>query len=631
MLSGSKARARLLAMTRGWIGSARQLAVMGLALLTIAASFTVTDASKLLAKVRAERDDVKHSVFTELGKLGDEESFRALRQATGLVNDQRALYAAYGALKHYKEDEQLATASLEMLEKDALRAHRVEAQRAATWTLSYFGDRGLAPLERVVRGSKDDVSRIYAIRFLFKTLGERGDADAAELILDNEPLSGDAQYEDVLEALERCKDKKSRKLMLAKLKDEESSRRWKLAIVEVLEADADVSVTRAFVKALEQEEGDRKLRLRLIDELGRRRAERAPKAIKPHLKSGNAETRRAAVLAISRIEGPDKNWLKRLHTYAQDEDAVMRLAAAIALTELGVDDCYLLLAEFLDDSDPRVRAEAVELIAGQREVQAVPLLIARLDEEHGALRLRIARVLRLLTGQDFGYSGGRWGAWWRAEGEGFELPTSKEALALEYERRASKAAEGQSQSTFYGLPVLSRNVCFVLDVSGSMATEVAGRPSQRTSSEEQPKDMTRLDIAKEELTAVLAGLPADTYANIVFFETSARAWEDKLVALDEKNREAAVKYVQQRKAAGGTDVHEGLELAFADKRVDTIYILTDGRPSIGLFTDPTRLREEVAAWNAVRCVQIHCVWVGRNSNFLRDLARDHGGDYRVAE
>ena len=68
-------------------------------------------------------------------------------------------------------------------------------------------------------------------------------------------------------------------------------------------------------------------------------------------------------------------------------------------------------------------------------------------------------------------------------------------------------------------------------------------------------------------------------------------------------------------------------LAFEDERVDTIYLLSDGAPSTGPIVQADELRDEVARWNSVRGVVIHCIAVGQDHRLLKGLAEDSGGKY----
>ena len=84
------------------------------------------------------------------------------------------------------------------------------------------------------------------------------------------------------------------------------------------------------------------------------------------------------------------------------------------------------------------------------------------------------------------------------------------------------------------------------------------------------------------------------------------------------------------RSKGPTNVHDALAAAFADQEIDTIFLLTDGRPSVGPIVDPSQLADEVERWNFSRSIRIHTIAIGAKSDFLARLAKDSGGQHSVA-
>ena len=68
-----------------------------------------------------------------------------------------------------------------------------------------------------------------------------------------------------------------------------------------------------------------------------------------------------------------------------------------------------------------------------------------------------------------------------------------------------------------------------------------------------------------------------------------------------------------------------------DKRVDTIYLLTDGLPTRGRLTAPEAILKEIKLLNRTRGVTIHTIAFGAESNLLRQLAEQNGGQYRLVD
>jgi hypothetical protein len=99
--------------------------------------------------------------------------------------------------------------------------------------------------------------------------------------------------------------------------------------------------------------------------------------------------------------------------------------------------------------------------------------------------------------------------------------------------------------------------------------------------------------------------------------------------MGEKTRKAAQGFVSRQEPDGYTAVYDALKLAFEDKRVDTLYLLSDGNPYQGTIDDPEQIRAEVKRWNSTRHLKIHCVSLGGDILLLKNLAQDTGGEFRT--
>ena len=319
-------------------------------------------------------------------------------------------------------------------------------------------------------------------------------------------------------------------------------------------------------------------------------------------------------MLLGRIHAADEAWIEELAGYAKHKDPAVRMGAAVALAELRTERALDALYAMLADEDHLVQREALQQVGNLRRKETLPALIGRINGARGRMRVELLTVLRLITGEDHGSSYERWKRWWDAEGAAFEVPTYETAYRAERERQRRRKG-GDTVSTFYGLQIVSERVCFIMDVSGSM--------------EEQSGGQTRIAAAKDQLLSALERYPDQALFNVIFFASDAFAWSDELVKMGKKAREEALEYVTRQKPGGGTAVFDALELAFDDRRIDTIYLLTDGDPSAGRITDPGRIREEVRRWNETRHVEIHGIAVGKESPLLRNLADDSGGEYRM--
>ena len=63
--------------------------------------------------------------------------------------------------------------------------------------------------------------------------------------------------------------------------------------------------------------------------------------------------------------------------------------------------------------------------------------------------------------------------------------------------------------------------------------------------------------------------------------------------------------------------------------LDTVFFLSDGRPSIGKYTDTEVRLEEAGRINKVYRIVFHAISIGQGTpkEFLRALAIQNGGEY----
>jgi hypothetical protein len=162
-------------------------------------------------------------------------------------------------------------------------------------------------------------------------------------------------------------------------------------------------------------------------------------------------------------------------------------------------------------------------------------------------------------------------------------------------------------------------IIFILDVSGSMGAILPTEGGEFIMS---------LDYVKLEISGLIRRqLGDDTLFNIISFSTAAQAWEKKLVRANRAGKKSAINYIHSLAPSGGTNVHDALRLAFEDKEVRTIFVLSDGMPSVGELSTDQILRD-VRGWNKERRVTIFTVAfiVGVGPRlFLKKLALQNNG------
>jgi Mg-chelatase subunit ChlD len=99
-------------------------------------------------------------------------------------------------------------------------------------------------------------------------------------------------------------------------------------------------------------------------------------------------------------------------------------------------------------------------------------------------------------------------------------------------------------------------------------------------------------------------------------------------------------YVDDLRASGGTNIYGALRTALEiagvkggdewdSPRIDTLFLLTDGRPSVGLTTQPDEILAYVRDKNRSGGIVIHTIGLSgaQDAYLLSELAAQNGGTY----
>jgi hypothetical protein len=393
----------------------------------------------------------------------------------------------------------------------------------------------------------------------------------------------------------------------------------------------------------------------------------AVKSLEALLKAGRDEALLGpSVAAISELLEGSAEWdawqAQLLELGRASNDGVRRAALSV----LARDEDAARLPLFLDvlrHPDWSSRAIALAWLARSQSKEAVSAIIERFQAEAPGSRLAAdcGDTLRRMTGQPLPDDPQAWATWWSNVRATFEFPRASGPRTGGAKRPPPQS--GTKAPEFYGIEIQSQRVVFVIDVSGSMTTEVAGA---------KDRGLPRIEVAKRELANIVDALPPGSLFNIIAFNDTLTPWlpgvdasaevatgglggqrkgpstgqpagprkderkDDKARARDaEKQKKAdellrgkAKDFVTRLAAQSGTNIYDALELAFQDPSVDTIFFLSDGIPSTGAETDPAAIREAVRRWNESRRLKINCVAVGTELPLLKWLAQDSGGEYK---
>ena len=369
-----------------------------------------------------------------------------------------------------------------------------------------------------------------------------------------------------------------------------------------------------------------------------------------------------AARALQRIGGDGGAAL--LGTLVGAADPLVRMAAIDAIGALKLRQHSDAVVARVADDEWQVQSAAIAAIAQLRPQQAVQPLID-LMRATGRLRTECAEALFQVTGLDFGVDPDRWQEQWNVlmSIDGYRIPTDEELAQKAASRKKYDEFYGKKEetNTFAGIPTTSTNVLFIIDVSGSMDDLVVEREKFQGY-----RDYKRFTIVQTELLNTIDSLTADTNFDIVAFATDLDVWKKRLVPANVVNRDAAKSWVRGLKPIGGSESQElaqvglggaanlaagktntlkallytfgedpdkpskaavtGFDKEAVKRPLDTVYFLSDGRPSVGKLIDTNEILEEVKKHNEVFRVVIHTVAIGEfQKEFLRTLAMQNGG------
>ncbi len=376
---------------------------------------------------------------------------------------------------------------------------------------------------------------------------------------------------------------------------------------ETLANSVQPSVTETLHRRVKKEK-DEGVLAALLDALGDHGDPASVSLLLKMARSRKPHVRQAAIRALGRVglaEARVQKALLRLLTSSEYED---RILAVDALAASGDRRLAKKLVPPLEDEAWQVRLAAVQASAALLAVALVEPLIRRLELE-GEARIReaVARTLARITGQFLYDDPVIWRRWWKTvDPATFEVPTTP--------RPPTKP--GDTGPAFFGIPLQTNRVIFVIDQSGSMGA----RDAKKTGA-------TRLQAALHEVLQAVTRLGDRDRANIILFHSTVHPWQDRLKRLTKNNRRALGDYLKGKGPTGGTNLFDALETALYDDDADTVFLLSDGAPGVGRYTARDDILRAVRRINQTRRIRIHTIAVGMDSALLKELAKENDGQY----
>jgi hypothetical protein len=297
-----------------------------------------------------------------------------------------------------------------------------------------------------------------------------------------------------------------------------------------------------------------------------------------------------------------------LSTIASYRPAELRIAAIDLIEESHATPLENELLAASTDRDSRVRIAAYRALTFVRHNRSVEHLLERLASEQGTAQHFLLEALRDLTGHDQGNDPESWFTWWELVKESFVVGPKKAP------KKQAVAVRGRTTAQYYGIDIVARRLAFIIDLSGSMRAKVEGK--------------TRLAHAKTELIRALEKLPQETWFNIVPFSDDPEPWRPQLVRATARNIKEAIEYVQGLRIGNWTNIYDSLELCLEMEGIESIFLLSDGGPSIGKFVAKPAIRDEVRERNMERRIRVHTIMIGGSKAdraFMKRLAEENHG------
>ncbi len=267
------------------------------------------------------------------------------------------------------------------------------------------------------------------------------------------------------------------------------------------------------------------------------------------------------------------------------------------------------------------RFNLIRALAQMEHPDAIEFLAQLRTSLDGQLRFHLDELLDEVTIDHFRGDQQRY--------EQFRNPKPK-AVAEEQERESMfKTANYEPESLqrmrlkpqqYYGIDIHARRLMFIIDHSGSMKDYWGG--------------MTRLERAKAELTRAILELPGEVEFAIVFYHTSVRYWRNELVPATEENKRAAIDFIRRLGYGDKTNTYGALRYSLQfDDQLEAVFLLTDGKPTIGEIVSKPRIVTDILHRNRFRHLNFNTIGIavdGSTRAFLQRLSEESNGEFREA-
>ncbi len=261
------------------------------------------------------------------------------------------------------------------------------------------------------------------------------------------------------------------------------------------------------------------------------------------------------------------------------------------------------------------RFNLVRALAQLKHPDAIEFLDSMRDGLDGQLRVELDKLLANVQQADFQGDEERFATWQAAHQPKIELKSAG------YESESRQRLNLVPTRQYYGIDINAKRMMFIIDHSGSMNERVGG--------------YSRLDRAKVELVSTINSLPSDAEFAIAFYSDDVRQWRSELVEANDINKRQAAIFVEQLEPRGMTNTYGALRQSLEyDEQLEAVFLLTDGRPTMGSIIVPEVIISDIVHRNRFRHLKFNTIGIkvdGPTERFLRALAEHAAGEFRQSQ
>ena len=335
--------------------------------------------------------------------------------------------------------------------------------------------------------------------------------------------------------------------------------------------------------------------------------------------------------ALGRIDAPEAVAALIARAGREIEPGVrVAIADALASQTAKNEEARKALLPWLEGGIWASRLAAAQALTKSGDKTLVPKLIKMLaGVGSGRMKYEINECLKKMTGVSKHGEYAAWNNWWEKN--------ENEFLAGTYVPSKADLPDGPGVTQFYGIPLHSTKVVFIIDTSLSMKEPSTWKPEVDTGIDKMEGERA-IDIARYELRKIVRQVPEGALFNIIAMYGRLNLLSEKWVVAAKDARERAVKFVQTMEPRVGTDVHGALIRALdfsggnwntspREDSVDTIFILSDGLLSVGTV-DPGQVPDRIldaARFKRIAITAIAIASPKQGREILKKIADGTGG------